>query len=162
MNLTKRSRYEPLRDPVTSRERQMSTILIKRYPNRRLYNTDSSAYMTLDDLADLLVRGVKVRVVDSKSGEELTQRVMLQALLTDRHAHKLSCLPLDFLQVIIQLEDPTMRALLNHYVRVTLSSFSTAQSAMQNNLDLLKKLAPKPADFLQSLAGMIRPPSDKP
>lgn len=150
----------------------MSRILIKRYPNRRLYNTENSAYITLDDLADLLVKGIKVKVIDNKSGEEITQRVILQAILTDRHAHKLSCLPLDFLQTVIQLEDPTMRSLFNHYVRVTLSSFSTAQSAMQHNVDLLKRLAPKPVDFIQQLApkpvdlmqqlaSIVRPKSDQ-
>lgn len=138
-----------------------SPILIKRYPNRRLYDTDHSAYITLDDLAERLTHGVKIQVIDSKSGEDLTQRVMLQAILTDRHAHKLTCLPIDFLHTILQLEDPTMRTLFNHYVRVTLSSFAIAQGAMQQNFELLKRLAPKPTDFLQNLTGLLKPPSDK-
>ena len=138
-----------------------STVLIKRYPNRRLYDTQQSTYITLDDLAERLTQGVKIQVVDSKSGEDLTQRVMLQALLTDGHAHKLACLPVDFLQTILQLEEPTMQTLFNHYVRVTLSSFAIAQGAMQQNFDLLKRLAPKPTDFLQNLTGMLKPPSDK-
>ena len=110
-------------------------LLIKRYPNRRLYDTGRSSYITLDELAETLSQGTRVQVIDSKSGEDLTQRVMVQAILTDRHVHKLSCLPIDFLHMVLQLEDPTMRSLFNHYVRVTLSSFSIAQGAMQQNLD---------------------------
>lgn len=136
---------------------QMKTTLIKRYPNRRLYDTERSAYITLDDLADDLTKGVRVKVIDSKTEAVITQKVILQALLTDKHAHKLDCLPLDFLQTLIQLEDPTMRSLFSHYVRVTLSSFSLAQSTMQQNIDLLKRLAPNPSDFIQSIAGIIKP-----
>ena len=139
----------------------MKSTLIKRYPNRRLYDTERSTYITLDDLAEDLARGAKIKVIDSKSEADITQRVMLQAMLTDKHAHKLNCLPVDFLRTILQLEDPTMRSMFNHYVRVTLSSFSMAQSAMQQNLDLVKKLAPRPTDFLQGLASIIKPPSDR-
>ena len=53
-------------------------ILIKRYPNRRLYDTGRSAYITLDELALDLSAGKRVRVEDSKTGEDLTQRVLLQ------------------------------------------------------------------------------------
>lgn len=135
----------------------MTATLIKRYPNRRLYDTERSAYITLDDLADDLAQGAKVKVIDSKSKEDITQRVILQALLTDQHAHKLNCLPADFLQTVFQLEDPTLRALFNHYVRVTLSSFAIAQGAVQQNLDLVKKLAPRPSDFLKGLTHILKP-----
>ena len=140
----------------------MQPTIIKRYPNRRLYDTGRSAYITLDDLAEDLAQGVKVQVIDSKTGEDLTQRVMIQAMLTDQHAHKLNCLPVDFLRTILQLEDPTMRSLFNHYVRVTLTSFSSAQDAMQQNIELLKRLAPSPTDILQGISGIIKSPSDKP
>ena len=139
----------------------MKPTLIKRYPNRRLYDTERSSYITLDDLGDDLVKGAKIKVIDSKTEEDLTQRVMLQAMLTDKHAHRLSCLPIDFLSTMIQLEDQTMKSLFNHYVRVTLSSFAIAQKAMQQNLELMKKLAPSPTDFLQNIAGLIKPPSDR-
>ena len=138
-----------------------SPLLIKRYPNRRLYDTGRSSYITLDELAETLSQGTKVQVIDSKTGEDLTQRIMVQAILSDRHAHKLSCLPIDFLHMVLQLEDPTMRSLFNHYVRVTLSSFSIAQGAMQQNLEILKRLAPKPSDFIQNVTNFIKPPSDK-
>lgn len=147
--------------PIPRKRKAMRPVLIKRYPNRRLYDTGRSAYITLDDLAEDLTRGVKVKVVDSKTEEDITQRVMLQAMLTDQHAHKLNCLPVEFLRTILQLEDPTMRSLFNHYVRVTLSSFSVAQGAMQQNIEILKRLAPSPTDLLQSIAGVIKPNSDQ-
>jgi len=60
----------------------MEPILIKRYPNRRLYDTQKSAYITLDDLANQFQQHPhRIKVVDSKSGEDLTRRVLIQVLL---------------------------------------------------------------------------------
>ena len=132
----------------------MSIALIKRYPNRRLYDKEKSKYITLDDLAEDLSAGRRVKICEHKTGEDITKRIMLQALLTEQHIHKISCLPQDFLQMLLQLEDPSMRSLFEHYVRVTLSSFSMAQSAMQNNLELLKKLAPNPTELISNLPGI--------
>jgi polyhydroxyalkanoate synthesis repressor PhaR len=134
----------------------MEPTLIKRYPNRRLYDTGKSAYITLEDLAHDLSEGRRVRVQDNKTGQDITQKVMIQALLTDRHAHKLDCLPLEFLRTLIQLEDPSMRSLFGHYVRMTLSSFTVAQNAMQQNIDLFKKLAPGPSELLSGLTHLLK------
>ena len=134
----------------------MEPILVKRYPNRRLYDTGRSAYITLDELASDLSAGRKVRVEDSKSGEDLTKRVLLQALLTDQQQHKLHCLPSDFLFTLLQLEDATMLTLFGHYVRTTLSSFSVAQSAMQQNLELFKRLTPNPVELVSQLGVLLK------
>ena len=170
--ILKATNLEERREPKASSERQRSTrlnaeersmraTLIKRYPNRRLYDTERSAYITLDDLAEDLSRGKKVKVIESKTAEDITQRIMLHAMLTDQHSHKLSCLPIDFLTTIFQIENSMTRTLLNNYVRVTLSSFSIAQSTMQQNLDVMKKLAPKSSNFIQGLASILTPPSDR-
>ena len=136
----------------------MAVKLIKRYPNRRLYDTQRGEHITLDTLADDLMRGEEVKVIENKTGKDITRRVMLQAMLTDEHAHKLDCLPKDFLRTILQLEDSTMRALFNHYVRVTLSSFAVAQNGMQQNIELFKSMAPNPTQVLQGITNLIRKP----
>lgn len=150
-------------------------VLIKRYRNRRLYDTGRSTYITLDDLADDLAAGREVRVVDAATGEDLTRRTMVQVLLTEGHVHKLEFLPDDFLRTLIRLEDQSLIRLFSHYIKMTLSSFSVAQSAVHQNLELLRNMAPGPADFVTTLAGWLtgdkrssrpptraRPPSEPP
>ncbi|MCK6570777.1 hypothetical protein L6V77_06625 [Myxococcota bacterium] len=134
-------------------------ILIKRYPNRRLYDTQASQYITLEDLAGLLAEGREVQVVDSKDGQDLTRRVLVQVLLLDEQAHKLDCLPVDFLRTLIRLKDPSMMKLFEHYVGTTLQTFTIAQQAMQQNLELLQKMAPAPTELLGNLINRLRPGS---
>jgi polyhydroxyalkanoate synthesis repressor PhaR len=134
-------------------------ILIKRYPNRRLYDTQASQYITLEDLAGLLAEGREVQVVDSKDGQDLTRRVLVQVLLLDEQAHKLDCLPVDFLRTLIRLKDPSMMKLFEHYVGTTLQTFTIAQQAMQQNLELLQKMAPAPTELIGNLINRLRPGS---
>ena len=145
----------------TSWSAPMEPILIKRYPNRRLYDTGRSAYITLDELAIDLSSGRRVRVEESKTGRDITKRVLMQALLTDQQARKLSCLPTDFLFTLLQLEDPTMLALFGHYVRSTLSTFSTAQKVTQHNVELMKKLTPNPSQLLSNLNALLHRGDDQ-
>ena len=133
--------------------------LIKRYPNRRLYDTETSHYITLEDLARLVHEGREVRIIDSKNGEDLTRRVLVQVLLLDDQAHKLDCLPVDFLRTLIKLEERSMMKLFEHYVGTTLQTFTIAQKAMQQNLELLQKMSPAPGDLLGSILSRFRPPT---
>ncbi len=143
-------------------EAAVPPILIKRYRNRRLYDTGRSAYITLDDLAGDLASGRRVKVVDATSGEDLTRRTMVQVLLTDAHAFKLDFLPEDFLQTVIEIEDRSLMRLFGHYLGLTLSSFSVAQRAMKDNLDLMRRMAPGPSELLGGLGRLLRPRGDAP
>ena len=136
-------------------------ILIKRYPNRRLYDTQASQYITLEDLSRLVADGREVQIVDSKDGEDLTRRVLVQVLLLDDQAHKLDCLPVDFLRTLIRLKDPSMMKLFEHYVGTTLTTFTIAQQAMQQNLELLQKMAPAPSELIGSIINRLRPNAEK-
>lgn len=131
-------------------------ILIKRYANRRLYDTGHSRYITLEDLARDIAGGRRVKVVDAQTGEDLTQRTLMQVLLTDGHAHKLEFLPEDFLHVLITLEDVSLIRLFSHYLKMTLSSFTVAQQAMAQNLEMLRTMAPGPVDLMSTLAGWMK------
>ncbi len=131
-------------------------ILIKRYANRRLYDTGHSRYITLEDLARDIAQGRRVKVVDAQTGEDLTQRTLVQVLLTDGHAHKLEFLPEDFLHVLITLEDVSLIRLFSHYLKMTLSSFTVAQQAMAQNLELLRTMAPNPVDLMSTFTGWVK------
>lgn len=142
-------------DESPSEEGESVAVLIKRYRNRRLYDTGRSAYITLDDLARDLAEGREVKVIDASTNEDLTRRTMVQVLLTEAHVHKLDFLPDDFLRTLIRLEDQSLIRLFSHYIKMTLSSFSVAQSAMNQNLELLRNMAPGPTDFMNGLAGLF-------
>jgi polyhydroxyalkanoate synthesis repressor PhaR len=64
----------------------MSATLIKKYPNRRLYDTSASAYVTLAEIKQLVIRSQPVKVVDAKSGEDLTRSILLQIILEEEAA----------------------------------------------------------------------------
>ena len=138
--------------------------LIKRYPNRRLYDTQTSQYITLEDLGAMVADGREVKIVDSKDGADLTRRVLVQVLLLDDQAHKLDCMPVDFLRTLIRLQDQSMMKLFEHYVGTTLQTFTIAQQAMQQNLELLSRMAPAPTELLGSIINRFRPgggPADR-
>ncbi|MCA9560586.1 MAG: hypothetical protein KC583_18690 [Myxococcales bacterium] len=150
---------------ATPEEPAVPPVLIKRYANRRLYDTGRSAYITLDDLAGDLASGRRVHIVDAKTGDDLTQRTMVQVLLTDQHAHKLDFLPEEFLRTLIQLEDQSLMRLFAHYLKMTLSSFAVAQNAVAQNLELMRTMAPGPTQLLGALANFLggaAPPTPPP
>ena len=149
--------------PHSTRSLAMKPVLIKRYPNRRLYDTGRSAYVTLDELAEDLSTGRRIRVQDNKTGEDITRKVLIQALLTEGQQRKLNCIPQDFLFTLLQLEDQTSLSLFSQYVRATLSSFSIAQNAMSQNLELMKRLAPQSTELITQIGALFRAkgPQDK-
>ena len=87
----------------------------------------------------------------------------MQALLTEGQQHKLNCIPQDFLFTLLQLEDQTTLTLFSQYVRATLSSFSIAQNAMSQNMELMKRLAPQPTELISQIGALFRAkgPQDK-
>lgn len=81
-------------------------ITIKKYSNRRLYDTSKSSYITLDDLATMIRQGESIKVIDAKSGTDLTQSVLAQIILESRGASKL--LPTSLLLQLIRMEDDSL------------------------------------------------------
>jgi polyhydroxyalkanoate synthesis repressor PhaR len=101
------------------------TLIVKKYGNRRLYDTEASSYITLDDLARLIRSGRDVRVVDAKSGQDLTKTVLLQIISEQEKAQDL--LPVSFLKKMIQIGDSSVRDALQRYLSVSLETFLSAQ-----------------------------------
>ncbi len=106
-----------------------SELLIKKYGNRRLYDTEASRYITLDDLAQLVKAGRDVKVVDAKTGKDLTKGVLLQIITEREEDHDV--LPVGFLKKMIQLSDQTVRDSLHRYLRVSLDAFLSAQKEFE-------------------------------
>lgn len=98
-------------------------VTIKKYANRRLYDTEDSRYVTLDEVADKLRRGTDVRVVDADSGDDLTQATLVQLILESRGAGKL--LPVPLLTQLVRLGDDALAEFFSTYLSWALETYVT-------------------------------------
>ena len=102
-----------------------SMVVVKKYGNRRLYDTEASRYITLDDLAGLIRSGRDVRVIDAKTKADLTKSVLLQ-IITEQEKEQ-DLLPISFLKKVIRHGDATLRESMRRYLSVSLDAFLDAQ-----------------------------------
>lgn len=100
-------------------------ILIKKYGNRRLYDTGESRYITLEELADKVQRGAEVRVVAAKTGEDLTQATLTQIIIEGRGVARL--LPVPLLEQLIRLGDDALAEFFGRYVSGALELYLQAR-----------------------------------
>lgn len=109
-----------------------ATVTIKKYANRRLYNTATSSYVTLDHLCQMVKDGVEFVVVDAKSGEDITRAVLTQ-IIVEEEGKGDNLLPISFLrQVISFYGDNMQRMLLPSYLEHSMKTFSENQERMQS------------------------------
>ncbi|HVM37630.1 MAG TPA: polyhydroxyalkanoate synthesis repressor PhaR [Sphingomicrobium sp.] len=108
-----------------------SKVTIKKYANRRLYDTESSSYITLDRLAAMVREGREFEVVDAKSGEDITRSVLTQ-IIVDEEARGSTMLPVNFLKQIIGLYGNSMQTMVPGYLEAAMDAFKRNQSAMRD------------------------------
>ena len=101
-------------------------IVIKKYANRRLYNTHSSSYITLDDLAGMTREGVDFTVVDAKSGDDITHAILTQ-IIVEEETHGEQMLPVSFLREIISMYGNSMQAMMPSYLEASMANFRANQ-----------------------------------
>lgn len=105
------------------------TIIIKKYANRRLYDTQTSSYITQEDLFAMAKKGEDFEVKDVKSGEDLTRQVLTQIIFEEESKKSVPLLPISFLRSLIRLYDNNMQSLLPHYLEQTIESFYSLEKA---------------------------------
>ena len=105
-------------------------VTIKKYANRRLYDTESSAYITLDRLAAMIREGRDFEVVDAKTGDDITHQVLTQ-IIVDEEARGGTMLPVNFLRQLIGLYGGSMESTVPHYLDAAMDAFSKNQEAMR-------------------------------
>ena len=108
-----------------------STVTIKKYANRRLYDTESSAYITLDRLAQMVREGREFEVVDAKTGEDITRQVLTQ-IIVDEEARGATMLPLSFLKQLIGLYGNSMQSFVPSYLEAAMDAFQRNQSNVRD------------------------------
>ena len=99
-------------------------VTIKKYANRRLYNTATSSYVTLDHLADMVKRGQEFNVYDAKTGEDITRSVLTQIIFEEEGKGGQQLLPIQFLRQLIRFYGDSMQALVPGYLNLSMDSFS--------------------------------------
>lgn len=109
-------------------------IVIKKYANRRLYNTASSAYVTLEDLRELVSQDVDFVVLDAKSGEDLTRAVLTQ-ILAEAEQSGTSLLPVGFLRQVISMYGDGMSWLMPQYLEHMTEWFEGHQQELRRNME---------------------------
>ena len=118
-----------------NRERETSEpVVIKKYANRRLYDTATSSYVTLDDLCAMVKAGTDFVVHDAKSGEDITRSVLTQ-IIFEQEARGQTLLPINFLRHLIGFYDDRLNAVLPTYLEVTMENFARNQEQMRRHLE---------------------------
>ena len=133
-------------------------MLVKKYGNRRLYDTSSSRYITLDELTERIRQGDEVRVVDAKSNEDLTQATLTQVIIETRGAGHL--LPVPLLHQLIRLKDDALAEFFGRYVSWALEVYVQAKQGMQMFTPFNPFASVSP--FLGGLTGSRPPPPPAP
>lgn len=108
-------------------------VTIKKYANRRLYNTSSSSYITLDDLAAMTRSGTDFAVVDAKSGEDITHSILTQIIM-DEEASGKQMLPVSFLRDLIAMYGNSMQSMMPQYLEASMTNFRANQAKIQDAL----------------------------
>lgn len=108
-------------------------ITIKKYANRRLYNTATSSYVTLDHLSQMVKEGVDFVVYDAKSGEDITRPVLTQ-IIVEEEAKGQNLLPINFLRQLISYYGDNLQWVVPSYLEHMMSSFQTNQDRMRESM----------------------------
>lgn len=108
-------------------------IIIKKYANRRLYNTSSSSYITLEDLAKMTRDNVEFKVVDAKSGDDITHSILTQIIM-DEEASGKQMLPVSFLRDLISMYGNSMQSMMPQYLEASMANFRANQAKIQEAL----------------------------
>lgn len=115
--------------------RKNETVIIKKYANRRLYNTATSTYITLDDLYDMVKEGTEFQVHDAKTGEDLTRQVLTQIIFERENSGAANLLPINFLKQLIMFYDDSIQSFVPHYLDNTMQMFLKNQEQVKQYFD---------------------------
>ena len=116
-------------------------VVIKKYANRRLYNTRSSAYVTLEHLSEMVKEGVDFVVYDAKTNEDITRSVLTQ-IIFDEESRGPNLLPIQFLRQLIRFYGDSMQAFVPSYLEMSLDGFTRQQERLRGQLTGALGVAP--------------------
>ncbi len=118
-------------EPMT---KTVEPVTIKKYANRRLYNTGTSSYVTLEDLAAMVKSGEDFVVYDAKTGEDITRSVLTQIIFEQENKEGQNLLPIAFLRQLIRFYGDSMQMLVPRYLEVSIEFLTREQEKFRNQL----------------------------
>jgi polyhydroxyalkanoate synthesis repressor PhaR len=134
-------------------------IIIKKYANRRLYDTAAGRYVNLEDLAELIRKGEEIQVLDAKSGEDLTRVILTQIILEDAKGQPTG-LPLELLRQLIVASDQAGREFLMWYLKSAFDAYHNVQDTVQARLTDVRSAAMAPLSLIGNIFGAPPAPQD--
>ena len=109
-------------------------VVIKKYANRRLYNTATSSYVTLDYLADMVKNGQEFVVYDAKTNDDITHSVLTQIIFEEENKEGQSLLPISVLRQLIRIYGDSMQAVVPHYLEMSMDNLLKQQSEFRQQM----------------------------
>lgn len=137
-------------------------VIIKKYANRRLYNTETSSYITLDHLAAMTREGRDFKVVDAKTDEDITHNVLTQIIM-EEEARGQTLLPVSFLRQLIALYGDSMQAMVPGYLEASMDSFRRNQEQFKSAVEgafansPFAEIAKRNMAMFEAAAGAFKP-----
>jgi polyhydroxyalkanoate synthesis repressor PhaR len=125
-------------------------VVIKKYGNRRLYDTSASRYVNLEDIASMIREGTDVQVVDAKTNEDLTRLTLTQIIVEDAKDQPAG-LPLEFLRQLIQTSDHVGREFIMWYLKSAVDAYGKMQNALQSGITEVRSAALSPWETMKNL-----------
>jgi polyhydroxyalkanoate synthesis repressor PhaR len=123
-----------LRASTSDMPKSDQPVTIKKYANRRLYNTGTSTYVTLEDLAVMVKKGEDFVVYDAKTGEEITRSVLTQIIFEQENKEGQNLLPVNFLRQLIRFYGDSMQMLVPRYLEASIDSLTREQGKFRNQM----------------------------
>jgi polyhydroxyalkanoate synthesis repressor PhaR len=108
-------------------------VIIKKYANRRLYDTGSSSYITLDHLGEMTRKGIEFKVVDAKTGEDLTRSVLTQIIMDEENRGQ-TMLPTSFLRQLIAMYGDSMQSMVPPYLEASMAALRRNQEQFRKSM----------------------------
>ena len=134
---------------MTEHASTSSPVIVKKYANRRLYNTSTSTYVTLEELAQMVRDKIEFTVIDAKSGNDLTRQVLTQIIFEEESKGQ-NLLPIKFLRQLIGFYGGGMQDMVPQFLEMSLDSFTSNQERLLQQLN--STFAGNPFDVLKDQA----------
>jgi len=138
------------------------TVIIKKYANRRLYNTETSSYITLDHLAAMTREGRDFKVIDAKTEEDITHNVLTQIIMEEETRGQ-TMLPVNFLRQLIALYGDSMQSMVPQYLEASMDAFRRNQTQFRQAMEgafaggPFAEIAKRNMEMFEAAAGAFKP-----
>jgi len=129
---------------------QPPKVVIKKYENRRLYDTTNSRYVNLEEVAEMLRSGADIQVVDAKTNEDLTRTVLTQIIVEETKGRELG-LPLELLRQLVLASDSARHQFLEWYLKNAMEAYQKVSESLQERFQEVQHAAASPVETIMNL-----------